>query len=259
MGGPRGLASRGSVAGSARVALMAPDRSWRRAARDAAPVALALALCPLVAAMAPGPAGPIERIEDLVSVERSMGLLFEPAVHHWVALRPWLMSAFELGYVGVHLPVMLGTLLWVWFARPAAFRHVRNMFVSAQAMLAAGYVLVPTAPPRMVASLGYHGVVDVGSKGLERLAMSPYAALPSGHAAFAAMVTGTVVCLARNPVVRGAALLYPPLVLVEIFATGNHIWLDAVAGVSVAALALGLARVVERRAAPELQPEPQPA
>ena len=40
---------------------VAAERSWRQAVIDAAPVALVLALCPLVATMAPGPAGPVER------------------------------------------------------------------------------------------------------------------------------------------------------------------------------------------------------
>jgi hypothetical protein len=151
---------------------------------------------------------------------------------------------------------MLGVLAWVWIARPGAFRLVRNTFVAAQALLSLGYVLTPTAPPRMLPGLGYGSAADAGASGLERLAMSPYAAMPSGHAAFAVMAAGIVVALTRRPLVRLVALLYPPLVLLEIFATGNHIWLDAVAGVSAAALGFGLARTLELRSRPELQPQP---
>jgi PAP2 superfamily len=222
------------------------EPSWKRASRDAAPVAFVLALCPLVAAMAPAPAAPLARAHALVGVERSLGLFFEPAVHAWVARRPGLMRAADFAYAAVHLPVTLGVLIWVWSARPSAFRLVRNTFVAAQALIVAGYVLAPTAPPRMLPSLGYGGAAGAGSTGLDRLAMSPYAAMPSGHAAFAVIVAGIVVCHSRRRLVRLAAALYPPAVLLEIVATGNHIWLDAVAGAAAAALGFVLARGFER-------------
>lgn len=226
---------------------MRSERSWKRAARDAAPVALVLALCPLLATMAPGPAVPVARAQRLIGVERSLGLFFEPAVHGWVAARPRLMSAADFAYAAVHLPVMLGVLAWVWVARPHAFRFARNAFVATQALVVAGYVLAPTAPPRMVPSLGYDSAFGVGLSGLDRLAISPYAAMPSGHAAFALIAAGIVVCLSSRRLVRLIAALYPLAVLLEIVATGNHIWLDATAGASAAALGLALVCAIDYR------------
>jgi hypothetical protein len=214
-------------------------RGRQRAVRDAAPVAVVLALCPLVAAMASGPAAPVERASDLIGVERSLGMFFEPSVHAWYAARPRLMAMADLGYATVHLPVMLGVLTWVWIARPAAFQRARNTFVVTQLLLVVGYLLVPTAPPRMVPSLGY-AHASTGLTGLDRLAMSPYAAMPSGHAAFAVLAAGIVVALSRSRLVRMLAALYPVAVLLEIVGTGNHIWLDAAAGAAVAALGFGL-------------------
>jgi hypothetical protein len=225
------------------------ERTWKRAAHDAAPVAFVLALCPLVAAMAPGPAEPLARAARLIGTERSLGMLFEPAVHRWFAARPPLMHAADLAYATIHLPVMLGVLAWVWFARPAAFQLARDTFVLAQALIVAGYVLVPTAPPRLVPSLGY-GPTGAGTSGLDRLAMSPYAAMPSGHAAFALIAAAIVVCLSRRPLVRLTAALYPLAVLVEIVATGNHIWLDAAAGAGAAAVAFALVLAIDRRRRP---------
>jgi hypothetical protein len=214
-------------------------RGRQRAVRDAAPVAVVLALCPLVAAMASGPAAPVERASDLIGVERSLGMFFEPSVHAWYAARPRLMAMADLGYATVHLPVMLGVLTWVWIARPAAFQRARNTFVVTQLLLVVGYLLVPTAPPRMVPSLGY-AHASTGLTGVDRLAMSPYAAMPSGHAAFAVLAAGIVVALSRSRLVRMLAALYPVAVLLEIVGTGNHIWLDAAAGAAVAALGFGL-------------------
>lgn len=226
---------------------MRVERDFRRVVRDAAPVVLVLALCPVVSLLAPGPQAPVARIAWLVGAERSLGLFFEPAVHEWAAARPWLLHAANAGYVGVHLPVMLGALTWVWLARPGAFRLARNTFVATQALLVAGYALAPTAPPRMMASLGYGGA-GAGTTGLERVAMSPYAAMPSGHAAFAVIAAGILVTLARHRLTRVAALAYPPAILLETFATGNHIWLDAAAGMAAAAAGFATARAIESRA-----------
>ena len=212
-----------------------------RAPRDAAPVLLALALCPLAALATPGRAGPLERMRDLIDVERALGLFVEPSVHAWVAARPHVLHALELSYVGVHLPVTLGVLVWVWFARPHAFPLARNTFAAAQTLSAVGYLVAPTAPPRMVGGLGYSTALGPGDHGLGRVVQSPYAAMPSAHMAFALVTTGIVVCLARSRAVRLLILLYPPAVLVEIMATGNHIWLDAVGGAAVAGIGFGLA------------------
>jgi hypothetical protein len=229
---------------------MPRERSWTRAARDAAPIALVLALCPLVAAMAPGPAEPLAHMRTLVSVERSLDMFFEPAVNGWVAGRPWLMSVADFGYIAVHLPVTLGVLAWVWFSRPNAFPLARNTFVATQGLAVAGYVLAPTAPPRMLPSLGYDGALGPGLSGLDKLAMSPYAAMPSAHAAFAILTAGILVSLSRRPLVRVAGALYPVAVLLEVVATGNHIWLDAAAGAAVAALGFALAFALQYRTRP---------
>ena len=216
-------------------------------ARDAAPVLLALALCPLVALATPGLTGPLERIRDLIGVERALHLFVEPSLNAWVAARPALLHTLDLTYVGVHLPVTLGVLVWVWIARPNAFPLARNTFVAAQVLCVVGYVVAPTAPPRMVAGLGYSAAAGPADHGLARLLQSPYAAMPSAHTAFALISAGIVFSLARSRAVRLLALLYPPAVLAEILATGNHIWLDAVAGASVAAIGFGFATWVRAR------------
>ena len=226
-------------------------RSWARAWRDFAPVAVVLALCPVVAAFVPDPSEPLAHMRGLVDAERSLGLFVEPSMHRWVAARPPLLLIGQIGYVVAHLPVALSVLAWVWFARPAAFRLARDAFVATQAIALVGYVVVPTAPPRMIPGLGYADVASLGQHGIERLLMSPYAAMPSAHAAFALIVAGIVYTLARPWPVRALALLYPVAVLVEIMATGNHIWLDALGG--AAAAAAGYAAAKAARRAPRLQ------
>jgi hypothetical protein len=219
---------------------MAPDRSWPR---DGVPVLLALALSPLVAALAPGAATPLAHVQDLVHAERALGLFFEPSVHRWTAAHAPLLGLADLAYVAVHLPVTLGTLVWVRLRRPRAFGLVRDAFVATQALCVVGYLLVPTAPPRMLPGLRDG---NAAVSGFDRLFQSPYAAMPSAHIAFALLVAGAVLALARARPARALAALYPAAVLAEIVATGNHLWLDAVGG--AVAAGLGFAVAVARAA-----------
>ena len=221
-------------------------RRWARSARDAAPVVLSLALSPVVAAAAPGPQRPLRRMRGLIERERRLGLFFEPAVHAWFDARPPLMRTFRVTYVAAHLPVALGVLIWARRAHPHAFPLARDAFAATQALAAIGYVMAPTAPPRMVAGLGYDNRPGPGDQGLGRVVQSPYAAMPSAHTAFAVIAAGTVWALTPSRPVRAAALAYPPAVVVEVIATGDHVWLDAVGGLVVAGLGFATARATDR-------------
>src|SRR5215210_3429956 len=203
---------------------MPRQRGWTRAAA-ALPIVLALALDPVAGLLAPARAEPLARMGRLIDVERSLGAFFEPSVHAWTAARPLLLHALEVTYVAVHVPLMLAVLAWVWVARPHAFPLARTTCVAAQTLCALTYMLAPTAPPRMVAGLGYSAAPGPGDHGLGRLVQSPYAAMPSAHMAFAVVTAGIVASLARSLAARGLALLYPLAVLGETLATGNHIWL----------------------------------
>jgi hypothetical protein len=213
-----------------------------RSAHDAAPALLALALSPVVAAVAPGSERPLTRMRGLIDMERRLGLFFEPTVHAWFGARPPLMRALRLTYVAAHVPVALGVLAWTRRAHPQAFPQARDTFAATQALAAIGYVIAPTAPPRMIAGLGYDDRPRPGDHGLGRSIQSPYAAMPSAHTAFSVVAAGTIWALARSRPVRAAALLYPPAVVVEIIATGDHIWLDAIGGLVVAGLGFASVR-----------------
>lgn len=222
--------------------------------------ALALALFPLVAAIAPGDAvSAIARGSALADAERSLGLLVEPAAHAWVAERPALMAAACLVYMLAHLPAVAGALVWVWLERPRSFPFARNVFLVAQALTVAGYLLLPTAPPRLVPGLGIADTLSQfwgsGSASAAHMLQSPYAALPSGHVVFALIAGAIVVSLARPWPIRALGVAYPLLVVAVTIVTGNHFWIDAVAGAAVtcvAAGAVGAASRLHGRRAPAL-------
>jgi membrane-associated phospholipid phosphatase len=67
---------------------------------------------------------------------------------------------------------------------------------------------------------------------------SPFAAMPSGHVAFAVFAAGTLVALVRCWTIRLAAVAYGALVVGVVISTGNHFWLDVAAGSAIATVAM---------------------
>jgi membrane-associated phospholipid phosphatase len=136
-------------------------------------------------------------------------------------------------------------LLWVYFRRHAAFARFRNAILLANVLGLIGYVLLPTAPPRMFQSLGFldtldgFGGLNHGS-GLVELAANPYAAMPSLHAADAMIVGIVLAAVVRNRAGRVLWLLWPAWVWFSVMATANHFWLDVVAGILLAVVTLAL-------------------
>lgn len=77
---------------------------------------------------------------------------------------------------------------------------------------------------------------------LAHTVQSPYAAVPSGHVAFAVIVAAGLWWSSRRPAIRTLAFAYPLIVTVLVMATANHLWVDAVAGVLAALGGLAVAR-----------------
>src|SRR6476646_1707970 len=138
-----------------------------------------------------------------------------------------------------------------------AFVHARDV-VSVErslgiftALALIGYVLFPTAPPRMLTDLGFidtlEKTADVNfNTGAVSLLSNPFAAVPSVHTCFSLIIGASCFFLVRRPGVRLLWLLYPCLIVFSIVATGNHFWLDAILGACLAGVALAVAWTIER-------------
>jgi len=137
-------------------------------------------------------------------------------------------------YLWGHVPATVGALVWARLEHPRAFPLARDAFLATQVVVVAGYLLVPTAPPRMLFS------DERATGGMVDLIQSPYAALPSGHVAFAVVTAGIVGSLAPWWWVRAVVVVYTLLVTAVVLVTANHFWVDAVAGVGAAASGLAL-------------------
>lgn len=181
--------------------------------------------------------------EAIASLERHLHVFGEAAVQRAAGHVPALSTVLGYAYVSLHLAATVAVLVWVYRRHGHAYPAVRTTFALATALAVVGYALYPTAPPRLAGlgigdTVSHVTAVDLDSGFVSSL-YNPYAAFPSMHVGFAVLIAGTVWRLGARTVWRVAALLYPVAILFVIVATGNHFFVDAVAGGAVAALAAG--------------------
>ena len=226
--GPRGTRGAMNLAGT----------PWRR---EALVILCGFALNPLAAALASGDrAVAVAHASDLVGVQRSVGWFPEPAVAGWAAEMPWLLGGAGAFYLAAHVPVTVAVLAWVLATHPARYALVRTTWLLTQVTVLAVNLAWPVAPPRMLAGEGFAdsltGVWGPGAARAAGLLQSPYAAFPSGHAAFAVVAGGALGWLAGAWWLRALGALYTVSVVTATVITANHFWLDAAAGGVVVAL-----------------------
>ena len=206
----------------------------------------------------------LRHAQDVVSLERSLHIFVEEPVQRAALAVPGLMGTLGFAYLTFHLSLTAGLLLWLHRRHPASYPVVRTTLLFATALAVVGYVLFPTAPPR----LSHVGIVDTVSdgrvdlnKGLVSSLYNPFAAVPSMHVGYALIVGATLARYAPHLITRLAGLGYPLFVLLVIVATGNHFLVDAAAGAAVAAIAFLAARLLvtpwSTPRLPHLQPSVQ--
>jgi len=206
-----------------------------------------------------------ENARHIVGVERSLGLFAEPAVHSWAEAHEWIADAASWMYVNSHFVITTFALAFLYLRRNEHFYFVRNMFMVAMGIALVGYLLFPTAPPRLMPELGFSdSVADFTGVGADTSGalVNPYAAVPSMHVAFALMLALPMARSARHGVVRALWLVYPALVTFVVVATANHWWFDAVLGGATAAVSALAAQALLARARPHAwawDPDPNAA
>jgi membrane-associated phospholipid phosphatase len=169
-----------------------------------------------------------------MNLEKALGIWWEPWIQGRVTSVEPLMSLLVWAYTNLHLPVIIGTMVWVFTQRRDEWGVYRNWFLAMNFIAVIVFALLPTAPPRMIFTSGVadmsflHGVRE---QILENgVLANPFAAMPSLHFGYALFVAIALFALTRGRWMRSIGFAYAVLVLVAIVATGNHFIVDAVAG-----------------------------
>jgi len=181
----------------------------------------------------------------VIDLEQRLTGLGELTLQGWTESSKFLAELVSWTYWNSEFTVIGLALLWVYLRRNSAFTRFRNTILLANGLGLIGYVLLPTAPPRFFPSIGFtdtlgqFGGLNHGS-GLVELASNPYAAMPSLHAADALIVGIVLASVARRWLVKVLWLLWPLWVWFAVMATGNHFWLDVLAGIVLGTIALAV-------------------
>jgi membrane-associated phospholipid phosphatase len=178
----------------------------------------------------------------VIDIERGANALFEVSLQRLMDAPGLLTTVASWTYWLSQFSVVGLALLWVYFRRHDSFLRFRNLLLLANLLGLAGYILLPTAPPRMFPTFGFidtlaiHGGLDHES-GLVQLAANPYAAMPSLHAADALIVGVGLAIFVRRWPLKILWLAWPLWVWFCVMATGNHFWLDIAGGILIVAVA----------------------
>jgi hypothetical protein len=196
-------------------------------------------------------AAAFQHARDLINIERGMHVFVEPSVQAWASGSQLVIDISSWIYVNAQTTTMIAALLWLYVQRNSSFYFVRNMMIVAMAIALVGYIVFPTAPPRMLPEWGFADTVSNftggnSDSGAVSAMFNPYAAIPSMHLAMAMMIGWPLARLVRPRPLRIFWAGYPLLMLFVIVVTGNHFLIDGALGALTAGLAALVARSLAR-------------
>ncbi|MFJ4342766.1 phosphatase PAP2 family protein [Streptomyces sp. NPDC088915] len=187
--------------------------------------------------------------------ERALHLPGEGTVQQLLMHGEPLVRAANTYYATVHFPATVAFLVWLYLRRPAHYLWSRRVLALLTAAALALHLLMPLAPPRMLAAAGLvdtarvYGPSVYGAVPETDSMANQFAAMPSLHFGWALMVAIGLIAATRSRW-RALWLLHPLLTLFVVVGTANHYWFDALAAAALLGLALLAVRAPGHRATP---------
>lgn len=173
----------------------------------------------------------------LVDFERSLGVFWEVGWQKAVIGNDRLIDLANFTYMQLHMPllIVLGFLFFHFDTRK--HRVIRNTILLSAFVAVPIYILFPVTPPRLLADAGQDlGFVDTipGAARAKAGAISNwYAAMPSYHFGWIALAMWGVGWCWKSWLIRAVAVAFAALMWWSIVVTGNHYFVDMVAGALV--------------------------
>lgn len=142
-------------------------------------------------------------------------------------------------YAFCHIFVTLAVAMWIFVRHRKYFARLRNVMLVTNVLALVGYEVYPMAPPRLTTGLLYNHqafqfqdtmrhILGTGTLNGTPIGYNPLSAMPSLHVAWAIIIGGSIVLLARHPLLRALGALYPGIMAFTVVITANHYVMDAV-------------------------------
>ncbi len=180
-----------------------------------------------------------DRAGKVQALERATHLNVEASLNHAASAHAWVAVPMSLWYASLHYLVTPAALVWIYCRRPDAYPRARNVLAVATGLGLLGFLLAPTAPPRLMgteyvdtlarySNYGWWSTHASAPVGLGRFT-NELAAMPSLHVGWAVWVACALYPLVSLPW-RLTTIAYVASTSVVVVATGNHWALDALVG-----------------------------
>lgn len=189
-----------------------------------------------------------QRAADILGIERFLHLDIEYWLNHTLTPITDIAVPMSFWYASLHYLVTPLVLAFVFFRHRADYPRARNALVIGSAIGLIVYMVMPTAPPRLMpgghyldalartAQFGWWSGHASAPAGLGQMT-NELAAMPSLHVGWTVWVAWAV-WRHTHVAGRAIALLYVAGTTLVVVATGNHWVLDAVAGAVVVGIGI---------------------
>jgi hypothetical protein len=191
-----------------------------------------------------------ERATGVLDIERFLHLDVEAWLNSALSAVPSIAVPMSFWYASLPYLVTPAVLVFIFWKHRSDYRRARNGLVIGSAIGLVAYVLIPTAPPRLMgggyidtlaqsASYGWwsgHASAPAGLGGLT----NELAAMPSLHVGWTVWVAWAMWRYV-NSTGHVLSVLYVAGTTLVVVATGNHWVLDAVMGAVVVAIGIVVA------------------
>jgi len=193
----------------------------------------------------------------IIDTEQKLRVFHEPAWQQAVIDNERLIDLANFTYLNLHMPFLVAIGLVFFFADARKHRLIRNTILLSGFLAIPIYAAFPVTPPRLLGSAGYPlGIFDTipdSVRDKPGALANWYAAVPSYHFGWIALAMAGVWWCWKAWILRAAAVAFAGLMWWAIVVTGNHYFLDMVAGAAMVLVAFYLCRRFERWA--EANPE----
>jgi hypothetical protein len=239
-------------------------RWWREVAIVAAFYGVYTGVRNLFGSASVSPDRALDHAEQMIELEKTIGLFHEETVQRWFLDWSWFMRFWNVFYGTFHFIVPIAALLFLFHRVPDRYRLWRNTLAATTALALIGFSLYPLMPPRLLGVCGtpYGGCTNSNfvdtlerfgglwsfDSGTMQSISNQYAAMPSLHFAWASWCWLALRPYVQRRSLRIALAAYPWLTLFAIVVTANHFWIDAAGGALVLAAGFAAGSMITRLA-----------
>ncbi len=194
----------------------------------------------------------VANTERIIAAEQWLGIFWETAWQaNAISVGSWTLVASNLVYVITYIPLILVLAVVLFFKDRERYYHYRRILFISLALALIVFSAFPMAPP--IDTSGYGFVDSFREYGPAQYLDSDFtaarnavAAMPSMHFAWT-LAFGIMFFTSRTLWFKPLLLLYPGVTLWAIVVSGQHFFLDAVAGSGLLAVTYGVHNIYLRR------------